>query len=165
FMIWIDVGERDLQYVPILTYRNIILEDNKTIEDCLYSLKVHPSYKQGMFIPEQIIDDCLRIVVSCCLLSQDKEEGLIVPDVLAADREKFERSGDMKYVDKAKRRGKIGWDVGKKLDVNPHWRRAHYAWYHTGAGRTVPKLIFRKGAVVHREIVKEIPTGRLGENC
>jgi hypothetical protein len=32
-------------------------------------------------------------------------------DVLADDRAKFDDSGDQKYVEKARRRGKIGWDM------------------------------------------------------
>jgi hypothetical protein len=38
-----------------------------------------------------------------------------LPDVLADDRTKFEASGDHKFVEKAHRRGKVGWDVGNRL--------------------------------------------------
>jgi hypothetical protein len=35
--------------------------------------------------------------------------------VLADDRVKFEASSNQKYVEKAHRRGKVGWDVGNRL--------------------------------------------------
>ena len=44
---------------------------------------------------------------------------------LADDRAKFEQTGDQRYVDKARRRGKVGWDVGRRLEVIPHYRRPH----------------------------------------
>jgi hypothetical protein len=53
--------------------------------------------------------------------------GVIEPDVLSKDRDKFERGGDRKYVDKAPRRGKIGWNVERHIDVAPHYRRPHMA--------------------------------------
>ena len=53
-----------------------------------------------------LIDDCVRLCCSLCLLENDPS--VIEPDVLSKDREKFEASGDAKYVDKAHRRGKIG---------------------------------------------------------
>ena len=55
---------------------------------------------------------------------------------MADDRAKYETSGDQKFVDKANRRGKVGWDVGKHIEVIPHFRRPHMTLVWTGpAGR------------------------------
>ena len=70
---------------------------------------------------------------------------IISPDVLADDRAKFEASGDQRYIDKAHRRGKVGWDVGKHIEVIPHFRRPHMMLVWTGRGRAVPRIVPRKG--------------------
>lgn len=88
-------------------------------------------------------------------------------DVLADDRAKFDDSGDQKYVEKARRRAKIGWDMGRRIEVIPHYRRPHLTLAWTGAGRSVPKIVPRRGSVVHREVVERVPSGReaVERNC
>jgi len=46
-------------------------------------------------------------------------------DVLSKDRAKFQQTGDEKYIDKARRRGKIDWNAGRQMEVDPHYRRPH----------------------------------------
>ncbi len=83
----------------------------------------------------------------------------IEPDVLSKDRDEFEASGDDRYVDKAHRRGKIGWNVGQRIEVAPHYRRPHMALVWTGRGRAVPRVVPRRGSAVHREPVEKAPSG------
>jgi hypothetical protein len=66
---------------------------------------------------------------------------VIEPDVLSKDRDKFETSGDDRYVDKAHRRGKIGWNVGRRIEVAPHYRRPHMVLVWTGVGRAIRRLV------------------------
>ena len=94
---------------------------------------------------------------SLCLLEDDPE--IIEPDVLDRDRAQFERTGDGKYVQRAHRRGKIGWNVGRNIEVAPHYRRPHMTLVWTGPGRSAPKIVPRKGSVVHREVVERLPSG------
>jgi hypothetical protein len=54
-------------------------------------------------------------------------QAVIEPDVLSKDRDKFEASGDDRSVDKAQRRGRIGWNVGRHIEVAPPYRRPHIA--------------------------------------
>ena len=61
-----------------------------------------------------------------------------------------EANDDAKYVDKAHRRGKTGWSVGRRVEVAPHYWRPHMALVGTGRGREVPNVVPRKGSVVHR---------------
>jgi hypothetical protein len=50
----------------------------------------------------------------------ENDPSISSPVVLADDRAKYEASGDQKYVDTAHRRGKVGWDEGKRIEVMPH---------------------------------------------
>lgn len=109
-----------------------------------------------------LVQNCLRLCAMLCLLADDPE--VIAPDVFADDRQKYEASGgDPKYVERAHRRGKLGWNVGEKIEVMPHYRRPHPALVWTGHGRVLPKIVMRKGSIVHREVVDRVPTGFAGE--
>ncbi len=104
----------------------------------------------------------LRLCVAIALLSNDP--GLVIPEVLNADQDKYAATGDLKYVEKAKRRGVVGWSVGRDIESCPHYRRPHLAIRHTGPGRTVPRIVPVKGSVVHREKVTQVPTGYILPN-
>jgi hypothetical protein len=84
---------------------------------------------------------------------------VIEADVLGKDQARFEESGDPKYIDKAHRRGKIGWNIGRQMEVCPHYRRPHMALVWTGQGRSVPKVVPRRGSVVHRDKLEKVPSG------
>ncbi len=155
----IDIGEVMGEIgVPIYTYRNFPRKPGLTVEQSLASLGTNGLFSDiGVQVPDSLVMDCVRLCCSLCLLENDPS--IISPDVLADDRSKYEASGDQKYVEKARRRGKVGWDVGKHIEVIPHYRRPHMALVWTGAGRAVPKVVPRRGSVVHREIVEKLPSG------
>jgi hypothetical protein len=154
----IDIGEVMPGGVPIYTYRNFPRKPGLTVEQSLASLGKKGLFADiGIVIPDDLVTDCIRLCCSLCLLENDPS--VISPDVLADDRLKFEESGDEKYIDRARRRGKVGWDVGKHIEVIPHYRRPHMALVWTGHGRTVPKIVPRRGSVVHREAVEKLPSG------
>ena len=111
----------------------------------------------GVQIPDSLVTDCVRLCCSLCLLENDPS--VIEPDVLSKDRAKYQESGDEKYIAKAHRRGKVGWNVGRRVEVAPHYRRPHMTLVWTGRGRAVPKIVPRRGSVVHREKVEKIPSG------
>ena len=97
------------------------------------------------------------------LLSQDPDDELVIPDVLNCDVDKYNKTKDNKYVEKAIRRGKFGYKIGESLTVNPHWRKAHPHLYWTGEGRKIPRIKFVKGVIVHKEVVSKLPTGFIKE--
>lgn len=145
----IDVGELMGEIgVPVYSYRNFPRKPGLTVEQSLASLGRKQFADIGIQVPEPLVNDCVRLCCSLCLLENDSS--IISPDVLADDRAKFEASGDHRYIDKAHRRGKVGWDVGKHIEVIPHYRRPHMALVWTGHGRVVPKIVPRRGSVVHR---------------
>ena len=158
--ILIDVGEvmgdSDLG-VPIYTYRNFPREPGLTVEESLAGLRKGQMAELGVQIPDSLATDCVRLCCTLCLLENDPE--IISPDVLSKDRTKFEQTGDEKYVAKAHRRGKVGWNVGRRIEVAPHYRRPHLMLAWTGKGRAVPRVVPRRGSVVHREKVEKVPSG------
>ena len=158
----IDIGELMPEIgFPVYTYRNFRRQKGLTVENALGELKRDWSAELGIAVPDSLVDDCVRLCCSLCLLENDPE--VISPDVLADDRTRFDGTGDQKYVDKARRRGKVGWDVGRQIEVIPHYRRPHMALVWTGRGRAVPKIVPHRGSVVHREAVGKVPSGFGGE--
>ena len=155
----IDIGELMGEIgVPVCTYRNFPRKSGLTVEQSLASIGTKGLFAEiGIQVPESLIMDCVRLCCSLCLLENDSS--IISADVLADDRAKFDASGDKKYIDKAHRRGKVGWDVGKHIEVIPHFRRPHMTLVWTGSGRTVPKIVPRRGSIVHREAVEKLPSG------
>lgn len=159
--IWIDISEY-VYNLPVYTFQNIQCVEGKTLEDSLLNLPRHKSAKEGIVIPHETVVDCVRFCCTLCLLENDSE--IIEPDVLAEDRAKYESTGDQKYVDKAHRRGKIGWEIGRNLHVSPHVRGpSPAALYWTGKGGLIPKIRFRRGCIVHRKQIEDIPTGYLDD--
>jgi hypothetical protein len=159
--ILIDVGEtmgdgKDFG-VPIYTYRKFRRQDGLTVEKSLQELGSNELAELGVQIPEDLIADCVRLCCTLCLLEDDAS--VIEPDVLSKDRMRYEQTGDEKYVQKAHRRGKVGWHVGRHIEVIPHYRRPHLMLAWTGKGRSVPKIVPRKGSIVHREVVEKVPSG------
>jgi hypothetical protein len=112
--------------------------------------------------PTWILHAVARIVCTLCLMADDPQ--VVEPVVLKDDEQKFERSGDLSLVEKARRRGNYGWHVGRAIEVSPHVRAAcPAALYWTGEGRKIPKIRFRRGSIVHRKKFASVPTGFLDE--
>ena len=155
----VDIGELMGEIgVPVYTYRNFPRKPGLTVEQSLASLGTKGLFADiGVQVPDSLVKDCVRLCCSLCLLENDPS--IISPDVLADDRAKYEATGDQKYIEKAHRRGKLGWDVGKHIEVIPHYRRPHMTLVWTGTGRAIPKIVPRKGSVVHREVVRKVPMG------
>jgi hypothetical protein len=156
----IDVGEtmnNGMFDMPVYTYSNFPRREGLTVEQSLAGLGRNVLADIGVQVPHELITDCVRLCCSLCLLEHDPE--IISPDVLRKDRDRFDQTGDQKYVDKAHRRGKVGWDVGRHVEVAPHYRRPHMMLAWTGSGRAVPKIVPRRGSIVHRSKVEMVPSG------
>ena len=154
----VDIGEVMPMGVPIYTYRNFPRRPGLTVEQSIDGLgKVGLFAEFGVQVPDAFVMDCIRLCCSLCLLENDPS--IISADVLADDRAKFEASGDQRYIDKAHRRGKVGWDVGRHIEVIPHFRRPHMMLVWTGRGRAVARIVPRRGSIVHRETVEKLPSG------
>jgi len=121
----------------------------------------------------------LQIVFGICMIPTT-DASLIKPLVLNRDKEKFAATGDVKYIDRAKRNGVHGWDIGKGIPTeeemvilrqqhgepgrkSPHWRMGHFAIRLTGEGRSVPVLRWINETFINKDLWKEVPTGYHGE--
>jgi len=165
--IWVDFGEtigmverdapkKTLNF-PVLTYINIPVEDGMTVETAANMLHHDPSANYGIIMPQEIKAGIIKLICTLCLLENDP--AIIEPDVLDRDRTKYEAHPDPSIVERAIRRGKFGWNVGRKIEVMPHVRGpSPLALYWTGKGRTVPLIRYRKGCIVHRELVTKVST-------
>lgn len=151
----INIGDWTLH--PYLAF---YYQDRLTVEEHLNNLAEEDDTDESRIrLPNALMADCLRLCCTLCLL--DKDPSVISPDVLADDRTKYEATLDEKYVSKAHHRGKVGWDVGRHIEQIPHYRRPHFTIVRTGKGRKIPKIVPRKGCIVHRDVVETIPTGFL----
>lgn len=175
-----DAGTQFTVFVHATEHKNdwmqfsgILLRNGETIEDSLDQWNHPPSLRKenGELISwacsenaiktDEYLLMCFRIGIALCLLAGDPS--IIQPDVLSKDRDRFDSSTDpverQRLVDKARKRGIVGFRVGEQYESIPHYRRPHPALFHTGKGRTVPRIVFRSGCVVHRDKMTKVPTG------
>jgi len=110
-------------------------------------------------VNDTTVDNVFRFAVALCLLKDQMD--LVSPEPLEADRSKWDATHDPKLLEKAARRGKRCWSIGKHIEVAPGFRRPHFAIRWMGKGGTDPRLRPIKGCLVRREKLAEVPTGYL----
>ena len=168
---WIDAGE-DLEgqqasgdspnAIRRLMYKHLVCQEGHSIEWSFENIPPHLSTDIGLVYPTWILHAVARTVCTLCLMADDPQ--IVEPVVLKDDEDRYERAPDPALVEKARRRGNYGWNVGRSIEVIPHVRSAcPAALYWTGEGRKVPKIRFRRGSVVHRKKFASVPTGFLDE--
>ena len=154
FTLWMDFAE-EIDGMPIWTYRRFLMRPEWSIGQAMYdmgSAEPVPHTKGVARLDPAVCNRIVSLVCGCLLLDSD----FVVPDVLNRDKTKPLTE---ERIERAHKNGKVGWDIGRELDVNPHWRRPHPALMWTGKGRTVAKITMRKGAIVRRSTIGQIPTG------
>lgn len=131
-------------------YLEIPLVLNKTVEDlCKY-------YDNGIGEATAVIRLCT------CIALINNNPDIIAPDILVSDKDKWIAASEderLRLIEKAKERGKNGWNVGAGIEHIPHYRRPHPALVRIGKGRTLTRIVMRKGSVVHRGKITEVPSG------
>lgn len=164
WMIRINTGEttpaRNNVLLPVHTVSGIVLKPGCTLSERLLRGREQP-YCDDRDVDPDVVDTAARIVCAICMLAGDPD--LIEPEPLEADRVKWEATHDMALIEKAGRRGKRAWAVGKHIEVAPGFRRPHFAIRWCGKGGTEPRLRPIRGCLVRRQAVVEVPTGFLGE--
>jgi hypothetical protein len=126
-------------------------------------------------VERDLLTQIMIIVFGVCMIPH-ADTDLIKPLVLNRDKEKFEATGDMKFVDRAKRNGVHGWELGRDIPTpeemeifrqqhgepgrkSPHWRMGHFAIRHTGEGRTIPVIRWINETFVNKDLWKKVPHG------
>lgn len=156
-----DVGDVNDEFgIPLTCLKLMPVFRDKTVEECnLYEnerCSVFDTERIGPSVIEQLIKLCLTV----CLIGEDPD--LVTRDVLAKDAPKYDKASEEKklaMINRAKQRGKNGFHLGARMELLPHYRRPHLAVVWTGKGRVTPKVVLRKGSVVKRQRLTDIPTG------
>ena len=104
-----------------------------------------------------IIVNILKIISSICLIGDNPD--LVDPQILSKDLHKLNKDNLGQLLDKAKRRGKFGFSFGKSLDQIPHLRRPHMYWQAYGPKHSLRRYRTRKGSVIHKDKITNVPTG------
>ena len=106
-------------------------------------------------------DSELRWLAALALGQIGPEAKAAVPALMELLKDEEEKV----YREAAEALGKIksdwSWDVGRRIELIPLFRRPHMALVSTGRGREVPKIVSRPGSVVHRQMVEKLPSGLL----
>lgn len=176
FQMWVfhgeisEKGDENTFERRVLTFENLDIIDGYSVTEMMERIireRESVDLEKGDKVTRDDLNNIVRLSIGVVMLSGDNE--LISPDVLSKLQGDFDRTKDQKYVEKSHRKGKIGFNIGKELEsgltlkrsgtVIPHLRRAHLAHVPYGKGRLKRKLILRRGSIVHREIVKKVPTG------
>lgn len=130
----------------------------------------------------QLSQSIPRIIYALYLVKNNPD--IVSSRVLAKDLDKFQATGDPKYIEKAHRLGVFGYDIGKdiptKADIErmrkenatalangqkcPHIRASHLHLYWTGQGRVTPVIKLIKETFVNIDKMKEIPQGYYDEH-
>jgi hypothetical protein len=158
---WVDFGERGRTKngteFPVYSYINLPTEEGLSVDESLAALPYDESSFEGVVMPNEIRTACVKLACAVCMIGED--DTLIEPDVLAKDRARYWQNPDPKIVERAHRRGKIGYNIGRKIEVIPHVRRPHPALYWVGPGRVNPTILMRRGSVIHKDVVNKVPSG------
>lgn len=148
----IDGEEKTFNQAKIMS----LYPEDMTIKDCM--ARALDVTQAGMVNASlELMMKALQLYITLCFLADDPK--LIEREVLAADRDKFLLTREQRFVDKAERRGVIGWNVGRQMTVAPHLRRAHMHGYWHGPGKSLYKIILLESTIVHRELLESVPSG------
>lgn len=146
-------------------------------------LGIHSTYIDFDYLKEtlpetsEITQTFVKIILGVLAIGENPD--IVKPVVLRADEQKYQLTGDEKYIDKARRRGVIGFNIGEDIPTKarlkqmvqeneialsqgrkaPHIRSACLALVHTGKGRSLPKIVKRKGCYVNKELLIKTPQG------
>jgi hypothetical protein len=166
----IDPQERAIGVCVIPNTMPLANEGDRKISEELATC----DWAEGDLVVEDVIK-LFKLAFAVCLLSTDANDNIVIPDVLTDDRRRYEETRSQHLVDRARRRGKLGWNIGEVLDeqmlrpklpageghkIGPHFRGpSPIALYWTGPGSSIPVLQYRQGCIVHEDQLRKMPTG------
>lgn len=154
-LLGIDIGATSIYknvIVPAPIVRGITFPEGLTIEEQIA--------KGGNDFNEEVTF-AVKILTCLCLIKDNPD--IIEREPLNEDRERWEATHDLALIERAEKRGKKEWAVGKHIEVTPGFRRPHFAIRWCGVGGNDPQLRPIKGCIVKKKIVEELPTGYLDD--
>lgn len=160
-----DIGEIGEDGCPVMSFRFFPLRDDMTVEEAAKLLPSHKSAEEGVVVPEDVRTAILRLCACIALIDSDSD--IITPDILNRDKDKWDKASEAQRAEILRRsrdRGKYGWNIGALIEYAPHYRRPHPALVRVGKGRTLTRIVMRKGSVVHRGKLTSVPSGFEGDS-
>jgi hypothetical protein len=161
--LWIDTNEFEhVNGVPccVITYQQLVLDPSLTLDQSIFVLP-----RAIDDVSDEIIRQVVRLAVSVCFLATGSDR-LVTPDVLSKDLAAWleaMRRGDNPRREaieqRAVRRGKKGWDVGRSL-VRPESRKSdgvghELQWQHQRGAhfrRLASGVVFVRQATVRPDL-------------
>jgi hypothetical protein len=149
----------------------IDVDQGQSVEDCILLATTGADWSQDCN-PEET-----REIYRLCILVMNLAKNgsdIVTPDLLNKHQKWIGTDRETEFHNKAKRRGKFGFDIGKEVyektqrdGVSPHFRSPHFATVWTGKGRSIPKFVLRTGEgggpiMVNKSKIDEVPTGYYG---
>lgn len=131
-----------------IAHFSVVLDTEFTVQEACDALK------------NDVAATALRLCTCIALINNNPD--IIAPDILVSDKDKWVNASEeerLRLIEKARERGKNGWNVGAGIEHIPHYRRPHPALVRVGKGRTLTRIVMRKGSVVHRGKITEVPSG------
>lgn len=140
--------------------------DYETVEKALNDYFIEPAQLGPSTVTASMegVKNAFRIALACTLL--EKNNDILEPEVLNRDLEKARTASPEeleRLVARARNNHKFGWSVGRKIEVDPHWRNPHQCWQAVGKKWSQRRLIIRAGSHIHKDKIKEVPTGYLDD--
>jgi len=162
-ILWVDIGETynyGTAKLPVYTYRQLAYSKGDTVDESLHKLAVYPDGQEGIFVPPELTEQCVRLMISLCFLV-DAGDSLVLPDLLAKHREKLEEDDFeviKEYHLKAKEKGKFGWTIGmgpKSHMTFSHVRQGHWHKVLYGPKKSKTKIIWYRPTTVRPDLPKK----------
>lgn len=165
----IDYGETQQMEIESNTYWTIdfSIRHGQSVEEAFRQNETEHAASDrdvlGLPIDPFFREICLRLAVSCSLIATGAADRALEYDVLSSDLLKYREADQQtrrKLERKARHRGKYGWIIGRLGERTlprmadsdaetvsgnrhlrySHLRAGHFHLYHTGSGRSVPKV-------------------------
>lgn len=182
FIFWFDWGEGDKTHMgrrlPIVAFQVIALDDeDASFEDALkvWLGKERFDWDKGCHISEEALLASIRLTVGICLLATNANR-LIEHDVLNKHVGRYRRTSDSLeregLFERAKKRGKHGWLVGRELALpalaahragepheprgeltRSHVRRGHFHTVRYGVGHSLERVDWFPPTLVRADLL------------
>lgn len=114
-------------------------------------------------LDKEMILAAYRLVVAVSLVGQDPD--VVEPLCLTADAQRYDQGDDelrRRLLERARRRNKIGWAVGKHMQVVPGVVQPHFGIRWCGHRPNLePRLRPISGWVIKRRVLEQVPSGFL----
>lgn len=170
--VWFHHGETQAreaiggtQTVKVMSFETFEITDGKSFGVSAVEARETRSSESlnlGDKIEKSDFENILNVALGVILIANDSE--LVSPDVLGKYRVKYRETNDDSYVQRSHKKGKIAFNIGKEFEekekqIRPGYRKQHMCHFHVGSGRKKIVYKLRRGCLVHKTVIKTVPTG------